>query len=946
MRLPLLDPISRRRFFRLAGAGAALAGLDACSRGPPEDVVPYVRRPPEVVPGVPSFYATSVTRGPYGIGVLAESHAGRPTKLEGHPKHPASQGALGAIEQASILSLYDPDRLRGISHAGVPRSWNQLAAAFGPSSQRPFAQRQGQGLHLVLPATTSALTAALIGRLVELYPRATITFHSPRAPLESWQGARHVFGRVVETVPAPAAAEVLLALDSNFLDGEPLSLGHARAFARRRRPSRPDDPMSRLWAVECALSVTGACADHRLAVAPSAVSRTAAALLAALGRQLPDGDARTVARKADDLLKASPHREWIERLAHDLAAAGPQALVSVGERQPHAVHVLGHALTALLGSVGTTLEYRASPVLDAGEAAFDTRSLLQDLEAGAVTTLIVVGENVAYSWASGAQLARLVERVAERVHLTAYANETSALATWLVPQAHLLESWGDVTSQDGTPSFVQPLIRPLFAGKTGDELLSLLLGQPERSGRELWREHWVRALGAQAASTALREGLLEERRTSVESVTLDWDAVASAVDSVAREPPAGLELSFGLDVRVEDGRGANNAWLQELPDPITKLVWGNAALIGERTAAEHGVQTGDEIEISAGGRALRIPALVQRLHAEGALSLWLGFGRRGAEQTARDVGVDVSPLRAGPGWSAIGAAFAKTGERRELVTTQPHDSMEDRPIALARTRREWQREPSFAEHHDAPPRSILPDRLHGGPQWGMSIDLSACTGCSACVVACQVENNVPAVGRAQVALGREMHWLRIDRYYVGEGVRLQPMVCQHCEKAPCEYVCPVAATSHSPDGLNEMVYNRCVGTRYCSNNCPYKVRRFNFLSYTGPRPELFSMAANPDVTVRARGVMEKCTYCVQRIRRAQIDAKLEQRPLRDGDVITACQATCPTEAIRFGDLSDPSSRVSQAQRELRAYAVLGELGTFPRTRYLARISNRLPRADG
>ncbi len=934
--------LSRRRFLGGVGSAVGVAAIEACNKAPPEQIIPYVDRPPEVVPGVATYYASSTTRRGYGVGLLVESHTGRPTKIEGHPEHPASLGGTLAQEQAEVLTLYDPDRAQGILKAHASRPWRNFVEVFGGGSTK-----RGKEL-LLLEPTGSPLTRELLEALHERRPNMSIYFDPTRAPTARWNAAKRVLGEVLEPQYRFDKAELVLALDADFLTSMPMSIRWARDFAGTRDTSRPEADLSRLYVVECALTPTGARADHRLAARSSELGRLTAGLLHAALALDPEGPDDATRLKAQKLWRslAEEQQEWLTALAKDLQRKRGRCVILAGDHQPSAVHALVLALNELLGNVGKTVSYARSPLLEAGEPAYSLDGFFDALDSGEVEAAFVLGGNPSYLLPPELRFEERFAKAKERVYLSLYANETARRASWLLGAAHFLEAWGATRAYDGTLSLQQPLIRPLYGGKSADEVLSVLGAAPHLQGRELVRRHFLDTFGDEETwAEALARGVVADSAFPARSPELDFGAVAEALDQVTRNAvKSGLELQILPDPRVEDGRLSNNPWLLELPEPVTKLVWDNAALLAPATAERLSLGTGDVIEIDKGGRSIEVPVLVAPEQAEDAVVIWLGWGRQGAESVARGVGVDVVPLReARDPWLTRDIQVRATGRHQRLVTTQDETSMHGREIALVKSQREWKQEPDFAEHLDEAPLSILPDRSRKPPQWGMTIDLSRCTGCSSCVIACQAENNVPSVGKEMVGMGREMHWIRIDVYRDGPDHRprtlFQPMLCQHCEDAPCEYVCPVNATVHSDDGLNEMVYNRCVGTRFCSNNCPYKVRRFNFYDYNQDPPEVKKLVYNPDVTVRARGVMEKCSYCVQRIRRAQIDAKLADRPLRDGDVRTACQQVCPAQAIAFGEVSDPRSAVSERYRNPRTFQVLNELGTRPRTRYLARIDN-------
>ena len=988
--------LSRREFLRLMGASLALAGASGCIEPPRERILPYTRRPAEVTPGVPLWYATAMPLDGYGIGLLVESHEGRPTKVEGNPLHPASLGATGVYEQASVLQLYDPQRARGLRQGAEPRTWAAFVQEFAPPPVGRGFPREGEGLRFLLEPTTSPLTTSLIRRLRDAYPRAGFTFHAPLAATAAADATRVLFGRPAQPVYDFAAADVVVALDADFLAAGPFHARYAHDWAMRRRPASPTAGMSRLYAVEGAFSPTGAAADHRLRVPPSRIADVAALLLAEVVREMalhaggaPPEVAAAAARRAAaastviDRLDGVPVERWVRSVARDLRMNPGQGIVIAGERQTAEVHAIAHALNALLGNAGRTVRYVEPPLADAMDAAgspVPLAALAAEMRAGAVDTLVILDANPVYDAPADLDFRSALARVRRTVCLGLYENETAAACNWFVPSLHYLERWGDTRAWDGTASIIQPLIRPLYDGRGADDMLAAFLGMTSVSTHEMLRETWRQRAGPADFEAfwedALRRGVISGTEAAPLSIRPAWDALAALLaDAAGRrtggapaparvtpgreaerreprgteaggEPAAGdVELVFVQDASVYDGRFANNAWLQELPDPLTKLTWDNAAIVSPRTAARLALETGRVVRLRLRGRELTIPVFVLPGQTDDVITLALGYGREGGEAVARGVGANAYLLRTSDApYFATGATLEPLDEHRPLATTQAHWTMAGRPIVLSATLAEYRANPDFSAPHREPVASLYdPFEYGAGDQWAMAIDLSACIGCNACVIACQAENNSPVVGKEGVRKSREMHWLRIDRYFLGTadepGVAFQPMLCQHCEKAPCEYVCPVNATVHSPDGLNEMVYNRCIGTRFCSNNCPYKVRRFNWLDYNAGKAETLQMAMNPDVTVRARGVMEKCTFCVQRIRRAQQEAAVEGRPLRPGEVRTACQQACPTQAIWFGSYTDPDEELARRLRDPRRYAVLHELGTRPRVQYLARITN-------
>jgi MoCo/4Fe-4S cofactor protein with predicted Tat translocation signal len=926
------DAFNRRRFLQLMGASFALAGLSACARQPAESIVPYADAPEGLVAGRPLFFATMLPWRGHAIGVLAESHMGRPTKIEGNPDHPASLGSTDVFAQASILQLYDPERSRVVTRDGTIATWDELSSALATALEGERIRR-GAGLRVLTGTVTSPTLAAQIRTLVSDFPGAR--WHRwegvPRDNVRA--GSRMAFGADLEPQYRFDRADVVVSLGGDFLAGEPGSIRWARDFSSLRRVRAGTTRMSRVFAAECSPGLAGAAADHRVAVAPSGLLPLARALAAAV-----DG--------ASSMGLAPAAEGWVAAAARGLAGAPARGLVVAGESAPAHVHAIAHFLNGRLGNSGSTVVYtepaEADPVLHAESIA----ELARDMAAGRVESLVILGGNPVYTAPADLDFRGKLSKVPFTVHLSLEEDETSEWCHWHVPQAHPLESWGDGRAFDGTVSIQQPLIAPLFGGKSAHELVAALSGEPDRSSHEIVKEHWSkeRPAGFDAFwKKALRDGLVPDTALPARAAT------GRAPASVAAAPPAGggLEISFAPDPSVWDGEWANNGWLQELPKPLTKLTWDNAALMSPGTAKRLGVTDEDVVELSAGGRTVK--AAVWRLpgHPDDCVTAHLGYGRTRVGSVGRAAGFDAFALRTSSNLGyAQGVVLRKTGGRHRLACTQIHHSMEGRALVRLATLDEFRKNPGFAREMEEQPAvgdSLYPEIKDEHYSWGMAIDLSTCIGCNACVVACQAENNIPVVGRKQVLAGREMHWIRIDRYYSGDPdnpvPHFEPVTCMHCEKAPCEVVCPVGATIHSTEGLNEMIYNRCVGTRYCSNNCPYKVRRFNFLQYNDTKSPSLKLLRNPNVTVRSRGVMEKCSYCVQRIVAGRIEAENQDRAIRDGEVVTACQQACPARAISFGDIADRGSEVAHWKGEPHNYGLLTELNTRPRTTYLAKVRN-------
>jgi molybdopterin-containing oxidoreductase family iron-sulfur binding subunit len=939
-----IGPIERRELLRRVGAALALAGIGGCTRAPARKLVPYVDKPRGVVPGEPQRYATASTLDGYAVGLLVEAHEGRPTKVEGNPNHPASLGATTAIDQASILSLYDPARLGAVRRRGAVASWRELDAALHGGR---WAHEHGAGLWIVLEPTSSPTTKRLLDQIQNAWPLANVCFASPFSRASTWTGAQLALGRTLDPVFDLARAKVIVALDSDLLASGPGSLRYARDFADGRRD--PRTRMNRLYVAEPSVTPTGMTADHRLAVRRSDLPALARTMAAALR-----GEPTPAARNT-----------WATAVARDLLAHRGASVVVVGDAQPPETHALGWAMNAILGNVGVALRPVESPLLDAGGPSHEPSRLFAALADGAVDTLVVIGVDLVHGATGDVDARELIAKARTSAVVGQYADATSAACEWSAPLAHPLESWDDALAFEGTATVVQPLIDPLRGGRTTAAMLDALASagsaptMPRPNAETLVRATWQAEWGVGAEgfddrwAGALAAGVVDGTARASVTVAVAVDSARLRTEFIRSAPERGgangartLELTVVPDPRVYDGRFTHNAWLLELPDPVTKLTWENAAQLSPTTARALGVRNGDVVTLRVGSRSLDVPVIIVPGTADDSVALAAGWDR-GGDAVGAGLGTNAFALLARQQHRvATGLALERTHRRSELALTQREHDLRDPVRATAVLRHA-----SLAEHR-AHPNAIgasrhLPSLYEssepaGGPKWAMTIDLSSCTGCSACVVACQAENNVPVVGREAVVAGRAMHWLRVDAYALGaetESRVPQPMLCQHCEMAPCEYVCPVNATVHSNDGLNEMVYNRCVGTRFCSNNCPYKVRRFNWFDYWRDTPALAQMARNPEVTVRARGVMEKCTFCVQRIRTAENRARAGGQALADGDIRTACEQACPTRAIVFGDKADRTSRVAKLQDDPRAFSVLEELGTRPRVQYLARIRN-------
>jgi MoCo/4Fe-4S cofactor protein with predicted Tat translocation signal len=955
------DPDGRRQFLQLMGASVALAGLSsACTRQPAEAIVPYVKSPEHFIPGKPVYFATVLSTDGAAQGVLVESHMGRPTKIEGNPDHPGSLGSTDHFAQAEILNLYDPDRSKAVMYRTEASTWAAFVAAIRPVLEAQKALK-GEGLRVLTTTVISPTLGAQMGELLKQYPMAKWHVHDPVGRRNAMDGARAAFGRPLQPVYNFAEADVIISLDADFLGIGGDKVANARAFtARRSFDTTADKEMNRLYVAESSISLTGASADHRMAVRAAEVEGIARELAAAVGLGVEKG-----ALPASTLAK-----NVIAAMIKDAQARPTKTLVMAGESQPAFVHALAHAINAKLGSLGAAVVMTEPVEANPPSAENSIEALAADMNAGKVGVLFVVGGNPVATASPDSGFAAAMRdsaKVALRVRLGLYDDETSETCHWHIPEAHALEAWGDARAFDGTLSVQQPLIAPLYDGKSPVEFVQALLGDSTTTGYDIVKTAWKARVPAgqdfeKGWRKIVHDGLLPGSTLPAVTATTtagEWQ------QSKAASNQGDLDIAFRLDPNVLDGRYANNGWMQELPKPLTKLTWDNAALISPKTARRlaipepEGTARGtfvDRVGVSVGGATVSLPAWVVPGHPDDTVTVYLGGGRKRAGRVGQGVGVDVQPIRASATpWLRSGGSIAKENVRYGMGCTQDHWKMEDatdRHLLRTTSFEEFKANPEFAKIaiEQGPQGSMYPEHPYNGNKWGMSIDLSACIGCNACVTACQSENNIAVVGKDQIMRGREMHWLRIDRYYEGESeapaVHHQPVPCMQCENASCEVVCPVAATTHSDEGLNDMVYNRCVGTRYCANNCAYKVRRFNFFLYSDWDTESLKLQRNPDVTVRSRGVMEKCTYCVQRVNEARINSKNEGRDIRDGEIKTACQQVCPTQAIVFGDLNRADSAVSKKKASPRNYVLLHELNTRPRTTYLASVRNPNPELGG
>ncbi len=1052
---------SRRQFLQLMGAAMAMAGLAGC-RQPEEKILPYSRKPEEVIPGNSQQYATGMPFRDVLRPLVVESHEGRPTKVEGNGDHPMGQTGTSGFEQASVLNLYDPDRSRSVRRDGSEVPWDEFVSFCRQLGE----EADQQEVAVLMEESPSPTVQAMRERMEDRFSNLRWVTHTATGDNPVRLGMEQAFGRSLRPRYHLEEAEVVVSLDSDFLDGRYRDFLHStQAFAEGRRLENADDEMSRLYVVESEFTTTGGSADHRLRLQ----ARRIRAFAAALGAELGVGSAPT----AD---WGEKEQVYLREIARDLEEAGSRGVVLAGASQPPEVHALAMAINQRLDGIGTTVSLFDTGASQAGGQEEALADLVEAMRGGQIDSLFMIGVNPVYDAPAGLGFEEALSNVENTVHCGLLRNETAQASRWHVPRTHYLESWSDGRAYDGTLSVVQPLIRPLYEDAHSEiEVLNLVATGMDDSGYDLVREQWRDRLSGDFEEQwrqVLHDGYLEG--TQFERVSEGQPEVPD----VSTPSEEGLEVVFRRDPKLFDGRFSNNAWMQELPDPVTKIVWDNVALMSPHTADELGLEVeysegnfyADRVELAVNGETVELPVWIQPGHADGSITVNLGYGR--TIETTREgydtpfwdvsdeqdvyndapiaggldadgnpldvVGVNVAPLRPVGRRVATGAEVTKVDSGYLIATTQEEGSMQGRPIVRWATLEEFREDPFFVDEEQEP----VPDLGHGGDghaggetvhsedgyglvagtgtdahtvedissenpagssqsdttdhgeetahgggraervegyqeypmiweddhpkdqpeskdnpyyqnQWGMSIDLNTCTGCNACVVACTSENNVQVVGKEEVSNGRHMYWIRTDRYYVTEGeddqeepeMLMQPLLCQHCENAPCESVCPVAATVHSPDGTNQMIYNRCIGTRYCANNCPYKVRRFNFFNWTKTLPTEVQMAQNPDVTVRSQGVMEKCTWCVQRIRQGQQRADNEDRDLHPNEIETACQQACPTDAITFGDLNNPESDVVKEKRNPRRYELLSYLNTKPRLSYLGRVRNTNPRIE-
>jgi MoCo/4Fe-4S cofactor protein with predicted Tat translocation signal len=954
-----IDPVSRRGFLKVMGASMALAGLSGCTKQPDEAIYPYVKAPEDLILGRPVYFASAFPFTAGAVPVLIKSDAYRPIKVDGNPEHPYNRGGSDPITQATLLDMYDPDRSQRVLYRGEQRPWGAFLAAYRSmlADKKPSG---GQGLYFLSATVTSPTLARQWQEAQKNYPRAKFVQYDPVNRDNHYAAAKAVFGEYVDAQYRLDQADVIVSLDADFLGGAQFPGFHrlVKDYANKRKLDGTQQ-MNRLYVVESVTTTTGFKAEHRLAVKPSEVPAFAADLAKAAG-----------AAGAGSGYSWPEHAAtYLAGAAADLKANAGKCVVIPGEFAPASVHAAAFAINQALGNVGKTVVYTDPVNPMPSMQTDDLKALVADMNAGKVDWLVILNANPVYATPADLDFESALNNVKTVAHLGSHIDETGETAHWHVNNQHYLEKWSDARAYDGTVSVVQPMIDPLYGGHSEHEILQSMLDNPDVSPYDAVRATWKQQLSSGDFEFNWRK-VLHDGWVANTAFTPKSVAARGSAPGVAA--PAGadaVEVAFRPDANVYDGRYANVGWMQEIPRPVTNLSWDNAVQMSFATMEKFGLAEDDAVEVSAGGKKIIGGALAVPGQADNVVVVTLGQGRR-MGRVAGGVGYNAYLLQwSGAPWTQAGASLRKTGDIYDICVTKSHHidqrsvdhggdgsgthSLEgneslDRGIIRYATLEEYKANPAFAHegfgHWTPEPNdSMFPAYRYDKNAWGMSIDLNSCVGCNACVASCYAENNIPVVGRLQVKIGRMMQWIRIDTYYEGDlaapRAHFQPMTCHQCENAPCEQVCPVGATVHSPEGLNMMIYNRCVGTRYCSNNCPYKVRRFNFLLYSDYETESLKLMRNPDVSVRSRGVMEKCSYCVQRIEAVKIEADKENREIRDGEIRTACQQACPTDAIVFGNINDRNSRVAKIKTDERTYGVLADINTRPRTTYVAGVLN-------
>jgi len=946
-----VDPVSRRGFLKLMGASMALAGMAGCTKQPDEPIYPYVKSPEDLVLGKPNYFATAFPFVTGALPLLVKSDQFRPIKIDGNPEHPYNHGSSDVFAQGSLLDLYDPDRSKHVTFRGENREWAEFAQTL---REKAAAWKDGTGLYILSATVTSPTLARQWKAVQAAYPKARMVQYDPAI-------AGTFLERSGATQYALANADVIVSLDTDFLSGAAYPGFHKLVADYSGRRKDPAKGMNRLYAVESSTTTTGMKAEHRLGLRAGEVPAFAAALAKAVG--VAGVDVPSYAWTAEQ-------QKYLAALAKDLKSSTGKSAVLPGLYQDASVAALALAINSVLGNVGKTVLISSDSALPIpSNQIADVKSLVADLNAGKVDWLILLNSNPVYSAPADLYFAAALDKAKTVVHLGTHVDETGSIAHWHIPAAHALEFWSDARAYDGTVSIVQPLIDPLYGGKTAHDVLQVLLDEPMLSAYEAVRTTQKATIKGDFDTgwrKALHDGWIAD--TAFTTTAAAKSAPLPKVPAPAAKDA--IEIIFRPDPNIYDGRWSNVGWLQELPKPVTNLSWDNAAIVSGATLTRLGLEEDDIVELTVGSGKVKAPVIVAPGHPDNSVTVYLGYGREAAGRVGSAAGFNACLIR--PTWAPLyatgsirkvdgkwGTAITKShyqdhrsktfsGEGNGNNSLEANEALGPRGIIRSATLEEFKANPRFAqegEGHETPEMgtSLFPNWTYPDNKWGMSIDMNSCVGCNACIVSCYAENNIPVVGKQQVRIGRNMQWLRIDTYFEGDlaapRAHFQPMTCQHCENAPCEQVCPVGATVHTPEGLNTMVYNRCVGTRYCSNNCPYKVRRFNFLLYSDFETESLKLMRNPDVSVRSRGVMEKCSYCVQRISAAKIEADKENRAIRDGEIVTACQQACPASAITFGNLNDKSSRIARLRSNERTYQVLADQNTRPRTTYVAEVLN-------
>ncbi len=987
----LIDPVSRRGFMKIMGASMALAGLSGCTKQPDEPIYPYIKQPEDLVLGKPLYFATAFPFPTGALPLLIKSDAFRPIKVDGNPDHPMSNGASDPISQGTLLGLYDPDRSPRVLHRGEQSQFAIFQAAF-INAMQDKRSAGGQGLYILSGTVTSPTLAAQWKKAQAVYPQAKWIQYDPVNRDSARTASKAVFGDFYDAQYKLSDADVIVSLDADFLSGinQPGFVKLAGDFAARRRMVEPGSEdgskMNRLYVIESSPTTTGFKADHRLAVRASDMPAFALALSSAVAPGGGTGGSPALTESLSETAK-----KFVAAVTKDLKASGGKCVVIPGEHAHASVHAAAMAMNESLGNVGKTVVYTETVNPMPTIQMDDFKSLVADMNAGKVEWLIILDSNPVYASPADVNFADALNNVKKVVHLGSHVDETARTAEWHINSAHYLEAWSDARAYDGTVTILQPMIDPLYGGKTAHDIIQSMLDDPAASTFDVVRGNWFSGgessagldSGAQSSESvamagaltgesdakwrkALHDGMIADSAFKPKTLSVK----AGSMSPAAAPQKGAVEIIFRPDPSLYDGRFSNIGWLQELPKPVTNMSWDNAALMSHTTAAKLGLTEAMVITIEANGQKISAPLLPVPGHADDSITLYLGLGRQDAGRVGSGVGFNAYLLQNSATPLCIPSAkVTATKDIYEVTVTKSHynddrgqraggvggghNSLEGnealtRGIVRYATLEDFRKSPGFAHEgvwpeDPEPTTTMFANYRYEKNAWGLVVDQNSCVGCNACIVSCYAENNIAVVGRHNVKTGRDMQWLRIDTYFEGDleapRAHFQPMMCQHCENAPCEQVCPVAATVHTPEGLNTMVYNRCVGTRYCSNNCPYKVRRFNFLLFSDYETESLKLMRNPDVTVRSRGVMEKCTYCVQRIMAAKIEADKENREIRDGEIVTACQQACPTSAITFGNINDKNSKVAKIKAQERNYGVIADVNTRPRTSYIAEVIN-------